>query len=143
MRRQPPENPHDLGEMGSVAESALAGRRILIVEDEYFLADDLKQILSRRSAEVLGPVPTMSEALKLINDSQRIDCAVLDVNLGGKPVFPISAALRERKIPFLFATGYASTQIPAEFDGIPRLEKPFVSSALIAAVEAIIRARAS
>jgi len=104
MRRQPPENPHDLGEMGSVAESAPAGRRILIVEDEYFLADDLKQILSRRSAEVLGPVPTMSEALKLINDSQRIDCAVLDVNLGGKSVFPISAALKERNIPFLFAT---------------------------------------
>ena len=125
--------------MGSVAKSALAGRRILIVEDEFFLADDLTRILNQRSAEVLGPVPTMAEALKVINDSERIDCAVLDVNLGGKFVFPISVALRERNIPFLFATGYASTQIPAEFDGVPRLEKPFVSSALVAALEAIIQ----
>jgi DNA-binding response OmpR family regulator len=127
--------------MGSLATSALAGRRILIVEDEYFLADDLKQILNQRSAVVLGPVPTMAEAV--INDCQQIDCAVLDVNLGGKSVFPISAALMERHIPFLFATGYASAQIPAEFDGVPRLEKPFVSSALVAALEAIIRAPAS
>ena len=126
--------------MGSLAKSALSGRRILIVEDEFFLADDLTRILNQRSAEVLGPVPTMAEALKVINDSERIDCAVLDVNLGGKFVFPISAALRDRNIPFLFATGYASTQIPAEFDGVPRLEKPFVSSALVAALEAIIQA---
>jgi DNA-binding response OmpR family regulator len=140
MRRRPHWNPRDLSE---IATSALAGRRILIVEDEYFLADDLKQILNQRSAEVLGPVPTMAEALKVINDCQQIDCAVLDVNLGGKSVFPISAALMERNIPFLFATGYASAQIPAQFDGVPRLEKPFVSSALVAALEAIIRAPAS
>src|SRR5262245_55289924 len=126
--------------MGSLVKSALSGRRILIVEDEFFLADDLTRILNQRSAEVLGPVPTMTEALKVINESERIDCAVLDVNLGGKFVFPISAALRDRNIPFLFATGYASTQIPAEFDGVPRLEKPFVSSALVAALEAIIQA---
>jgi DNA-binding response OmpR family regulator len=124
--------------MKSTTQSALAGRRILIVEDEYFLADDLKQMLDAQSAEVLGPVPTMAEALRAINDSQRIDCAVLDVNLGGKSVFPISAALMERNIPFLFTTGYGRAQIPAQFDGIPRLEKPFVSSALIAALEAII-----
>jgi DNA-binding response OmpR family regulator len=129
--------------MGSLTKGTLAGRRILVVEDEYFLADDVKQILSQRNAEVLGPVPTMSEALKVINDCQQIDCAVLDVNLDGKSVFPISAALKERNIPFLFATGYASTQIPAEFDGIPRLEKPFVSSALVAALEAIIQPPAS
>jgi DNA-binding NtrC family response regulator len=124
--------------MTSTAKSALAGRRILIVEDEYFLADDLKQILDAQSAEVLGPVPTMTEALRAINDSQRIDCAVLDVNLGGESVFPISAALMERNIPFLFTTGYGRAQIPAQFDAIPRLEKPFVSSALIAALEAIV-----
>src|SRR5215472_12650255 len=105
----------------STAKSALAGSRILIVEDEYFLADDLKQILTAHSVHVLGPVPTTAEALRAINDNPRIDCAVLDVNLGGKSVFPISAALIERNIPFLFATGYSSAQIPTQFDGIPRL----------------------
>jgi len=118
------------------------GRRVLVVEDEYFLADDLKQILNEQNAEVLGPAPTMIEALKVINDGQPIDCAVLDVNLGGQSVFPISAALTKRDIPFLFATGYGSSHIPDEFSGVPRLEKPFISSALIAALEAIIPVQA-
>jgi DNA-binding NtrC family response regulator len=125
--------------MRSIARTVLAGRRILIVEDEYFLADDLRQILREQSAEVLGPAPTMTEALRVINDSQSIDCAVLDINLRGESVFPISTALIERNIPFLFATGYGSAQIPAQFDGISRLEKPFVSAALVSALEAIIQ----
>jgi two-component SAPR family response regulator len=107
------------------AKTMLAGRRILIVEDEYFLADDLRQILSEQHAEVLGPVPTTVEALALVHNDQPIDCAVLDVNLGGKAVFPISVALMERKIPFLFATGYGDSQIPDQFGKILRLEKPF------------------
>jgi DNA-binding NtrC family response regulator len=128
--------------MRSIARTALAGRRILIVEDEYFLADDLKQILKEQCVEVLGPAPTMTEALRVINCRQPIDCAVLDVNLRGKSAFPISAALMERNIPFLFATGYGSAQIPAQFEGVPRLEKPFASAALISALEAIIQSPA-
>jgi DNA-binding response OmpR family regulator len=136
----PPGKACDESKMRSVAKSALAGRRILIVEDEFFLADDLKQILREQHVHVLGPVPTMSEALRVMNDSDPIDGAVLDVNLGGKPVFPISAALMERNIPFLFTTGYGSAQIPAMFSGAPRLEKPFIPSALISALEAIMPA---
>ena len=131
-----------MSERRLMARGALAGCRILVVEDEYFLADDLKQILNEQSVHVLGPVPTLAEALRIMNESHPIDCAVLDVNLGGKSVFPISTALMERNIPFLFATGYGSGQIPAKFEGIPRLETPFISTALIAALEAIIPAPA-
>jgi len=126
--------------MRPTAKTVLGGRRILIVEDEYFLADDLRQILSEQNVEVLGPVATMAQALAVIHDEQAIDCAVLDVNLGGKAVFPISVALLERKIPFVFATGYGDSQIPDQFSDILRFEKPFVSSALISALEAIIQA---
>jgi CheY-like chemotaxis protein len=134
---------HDESEMRPIVRGVLAGRRILIVEDEYFLADDLKHILIEQSAEVVGPVPTMKEALGVINRDQPIDCAVLDVNLSGSSVFPISAALLERKIPFLFATGYGSLQIPERFSGVVRLEKPFAPSLLVTALEAIIGASAS
>jgi DNA-binding response OmpR family regulator len=130
----------DESEMRPVTGCALAGRTILIVEDEFFLADDLKQILNEQNVHVLGPVPTLTEALRVLSDNHPIDCAVLDVNLGGKSVFPISATLMERNIPFLFATGYGSTRIPAQFSDVPRLEKPFISSVLIAALEAIIPA---
>jgi DNA-binding NtrC family response regulator len=119
-------------------EGILAGRRILIVEDEYFLADDLRQILQEQHAETLGPASTIANALTLINDGGRIDCAVLDLNLHGQVAYPISAALHQRKIPFVFATGYGSAQIPAEFAGVLRLEKPFDSSALVSALESIL-----
>jgi DNA-binding response OmpR family regulator len=118
--------------------SALAGRRILVVEDEFFLADDLRQILHEQNVEVLGPAATVTKALKVIRDEGPIDCAVLDVNLCGEVVYPISAVLGQRKIPFLFATGYGSTQIPAEFANILRLEKPFEPAALLTALETII-----
>ena len=91
-----------------LGEGILAGRRILIVEDEYFLADDLRQILHEHHAETLGPASTIAKALALINAGGRIDCAVLDLNLRGQVAYPISAALHQRKIPFLFATGYGS-----------------------------------
>ena len=64
-------------------QSALAGRRILIVKHKYFLADDLRQILSDQRIEVLGTVATIANALSVIPDAGLIDCAVLDINLGG------------------------------------------------------------
>src|SRR5215469_16414565 len=64
-----------------LGEGILAGRRILIVEDEFFLADDLRQILDEQHAETLGPASTIAKALTLIDAGGRIDCAVLDLNL--------------------------------------------------------------
>jgi DNA-binding response OmpR family regulator len=69
--------------MGWMGKSAFAGRRILIVEDKYFLADDLRQILSDQRIEVLETVATIANALSVIPDAGLIDCAVLDINLGG------------------------------------------------------------
>jgi DNA-binding response OmpR family regulator len=124
--------------MRVLATAELTGRRILVVEDEYFLADDLKQMLLQQNAEVIGPAATIKEALRFVSDCQRIDCAVLDVNLGGRSVFPISEALTTRRIPFLFATGHDSSQIPETFTAIPRLEKPLAASALISALKSIL-----
>jgi CheY-like chemotaxis protein len=121
-----------------LSEGILAGRRILIVEDEYLLADDLRQILHEHHAEILGPAATIAKALTLINAGGQMDCAVLDVNLRGRAAYPISAALHQRHIPFLFATGYGSAQIPKEFADVPRLEKPFDRSTLVSALESIL-----
>ena len=76
--------------MGWMGKSAFAGRRILIVKDKYFLADDLRQILSDQRTKVLGPVATIANALSVISNTGPIDCAVLDINLGGEAAFPIS-----------------------------------------------------
>jgi CheY-like chemotaxis protein len=67
--------------MSSAGLSVLAGRRILVVEDEYFLADDIHHALAQLGAEVVGPVPTLRGALEVLADESRIDAAVLDINL--------------------------------------------------------------
>jgi DNA-binding response OmpR family regulator len=123
-----------------VVREPYAGRRVLIVEDEYFLADDLRQILAELGMEILGPVPTLRDGLRVIETAAHIDCAVLDVNLRDESVFAISAALRDRNIPFLFVTGYGGAQIPVAYRNAPRLEKPLEPDALVAAIGTAIDA---
>ena len=77
--------------MPTAAESTLAGRRVLVVEDEYFLADDIRRILIQERAHVLGPVPTLAHGLSAVRAEAQIDCAVLDIALGGDDVFAICA----------------------------------------------------
>jgi DNA-binding LytR/AlgR family response regulator len=59
---------------------SLTGRRVLIVEDEFFVADDLAQAVAQLGGEIVGPVPTCEEALILLSTAERIDIAVLDIN---------------------------------------------------------------
>ena len=56
---------------------------ILVVEDDYMIADDLRRDLEAAGARVLGPVPSLPEALELLRGADRLDAAVLDVNLHG------------------------------------------------------------
>lgn len=115
-----------------MTEPALDGMRILVVEDEYLLADDLRDALSDAGAQVLGPVPSVEDAQALIAAEPRIDGAVLDINLRGKMVFPVADRLRERGVPFAFATGYDAWALPERFAGAPRVEKPVKGAKVMA-----------
>jgi two-component SAPR family response regulator len=108
----------------SYVPAALFGHKVLLVEDDYFIADEMRRMLSRSGAEVLGPVATVDKALALIAASSEIDAAVLDVNLRDVMVFPVADALEKRGVPFVFATGYEVTAIPARYTHIQRCEKP-------------------
>lgn len=85
--------------------SGLRDRRIHVVEDEYIMAQDLRYELEDAGAEVLGPVPSVTGALTLLAREAPPDAAILDVNLGGEMVYPLADILRQRGIPFMFATG--------------------------------------
>lgn len=98
--------------------------RVLVVEDEYFIADDLAQALAQEGVDVLGPVGDPAEALEIAK-RDRIHSAVLDINLHGELVFDVARALKARGVPFVFATGYAANVIPAGLADAPRWEKPF------------------
>lgn len=122
------------------AQGIIAGRRVLVVEDEYFLADRLARDLCALGAEVVGPVPSVDDALDLVEGGARLDGAVLDINLQGEMVYPVADALRARGVPFVFATGYDRTSIPAPYREVPRCEKP-VDAQRIAAALAALRQR--
>lgn len=98
--------------------------RILVVEDEYFLADELHSALLDAGALVIGPVGTVDQAVSLISSDQRIDGAILDINLGGDWVFPAADELIKRSVPFLFTTGYGASTIPPRFEHVTLCEKP-------------------
>ena len=109
---------------------SLAGRRILLVEDEYFIADDMVGYFESRGADVIGPVASVRGALDLLASTDKLDAAILDVNLLGELAYPVADALLERGVPFIFATGYDGAVIPSRYAGVRRCEKPVAPSYL-------------
>lgn len=115
------------------AGCAKAGGRVLVAEDGYFIAKGLARDLEAMGFSVLGPAPSVAEALALLL-GETPDGAVLDVNLRGEPVFPVADALAARGVPLVFATGYGAEAIPGLYGDAPRLEKPVQAAALVAAL---------
>ena len=121
-------------------DGTLRGRRILVVEDEYFLADELGGALRRAGAALLGPVASVPNALRLLADEPAPDAASLDVNLGGADVYPLADALVARSVPFVFSTGYDRAAIPGRYAHIRRLEKPVEAATVLAALAVLLKA---
>jgi CheY-like chemotaxis protein len=112
------------------------GLRILVVEDEYFIANDMVEVLEGHGAEVVGPSASVSDALELIRKGGPIDGAIVDINLHGELAFPVARELSMCHVPFVFATGNDAGAIPECYQHILRCEKPVdfvkVASALFA-----------
>jgi DNA-binding response OmpR family regulator len=109
----------------------LSALRILIVEDEYYVADDLARALQESGASVVGPVATLAEAERAVAEG-HFDCAVLDMNLRGEMAFPIADRLEAEGIPYICASGYNVASLPERFGNVPRIEKPYDPMELIA-----------
>jgi DNA-binding NarL/FixJ family response regulator len=122
----------------TATKAALAGLSIFVVEDDYYQAVDTRQLLEKAGATVIGPAARPEEALRLI-ESERPDCAVIDLNLGDGPSFAAVYRLEERNIPLLIVSGYDEIALPNDLLGIPRLEKPVEGPALVDALCAIMR----
>jgi CheY-like chemotaxis protein len=88
------------------------------------LSEDVREMLEAEGATVVGPVARLAAAIALAESDSRIDGALLDVNLQGEMVFPLADLLRERNIPFLFATGYDAEAIPPRFAQTKLCDKP-------------------
>ena len=116
---------------------ALKGVRVLVVEDEYFVAILIEEILESAGCVVMGPLPRLLEALDAV-DHEDYDVAVLDVNLAGERIDPVADALSERNVPFLFVTGYGASALPGEYAERPLLHKPFRMAELLGALSRVL-----
>ena len=115
----------------------LCGIRVLVVEDEYLVASLIQDILENAGCIVSGPIPRLREAIDAA-EIETCDAAVLDVNLGGKRVFPVAEVLTRRHIPFIFVTGYGAASLPLEHHGRPTIRKPFRNEELVNAVSGLL-----
>lgn len=111
------------GALDMTGEPDLGGRRVLVVEDDYYLATDAARALAGAGAEVLGPYATEAQAREELQQ-QRPDAVLLDINLGLGPTFKLAETLKDQSVPFVFVTGYDQDVVPAEFADVGRLEKP-------------------
>ncbi len=109
---------------------------LLIVEDEWLIADDIERMLLILGYDIVGPTPRSDDALALIA-RETPDFAVLDISLDGHYSFPVAQELTRRKIPFLFLSGYARNDIPVAFRTAPLLQKPMSLEALNATLSAL------
>ena len=101
--------------------TALAGRRILVVEDEPIVAMCLEDMLDELGCVTIGPASRLADGLSLAR-GEALDAAILDINLAGERSNAIAEALHARGIPFAFASGYGAA--PEGF-GAPMIEKPY------------------
>jgi DNA-binding response OmpR family regulator len=121
-----------------MTDRELAGRFILVAEDEFHIAMEIERALVQAAAVVLGPASTLAKTLNLIDSTAHIDGAILDINLRGEMIFPAADRLAQRHVPFVISTGYDASIIPARFNGNPRCEKPIRADVLRSVLTSLI-----
>jgi CheY-like chemotaxis protein len=112
----------------------LSGLRVLVVEDSYVIACNVRQMLLDLGCSVLGPVSSVRAAMQLL-DRGGCNAAILDINLGVETSAPIAARLEQDQTPFILVSGYASPTLPeGSFNTHRRLHKPITLDTLRDAV---------
>lgn len=115
----------------------LSALKVLVVEDEALVSMLVEDMLTDLGCTIVGPAAEIEEALKLAT-SADIDAALLDVNLGGRPIFPVADALRARGVPYAFASGYGEAGISEDHKGASVLQKPFREADLRRVLEGLV-----
>lgn len=121
---------------------SIAGKRILLAEDYYGLAQQLCLILESHEATVIGPKASLESAMRAAQ-GESIDAAVIDINLKNKMAYPLFEHLHSNGTPFVITSGYDEHTVPAEYAGAPRLMKPFDEDQLLAAINTAMAAQAT
>lgn len=120
-------------------QKPLRNLRALVMEDEYFVADDLRQVLLRRGADVVQLCGSVQEAIAHIG-TEYFNFALLDINMRGEMNFRVADECLQRRVPFAFVSGYDKTFIPPRFHDVPNWGKPYDERQIVAYIEVCWRA---
>jgi len=123
-------------------EARLPGLRVMLVEDESLVAELIVDVLETAGCMVVGPYARLEAAVRAAAD-EGIDVALLDLDLAGSRSYPVAAALRARRVPFLFLTGYGQGALVPEYAGCQTLSKPFKPPQLIEQLARVVAEAAS
>jgi DNA-binding response OmpR family regulator len=115
----------------------LQGCRVLVVEDDFFVAHDLLEALDAAGAAVIGPAASVAEALDLATRGRRPDLALLDLNLRNETAHPLLAILRRDGVPCLLLTGDGRAAGDARLHGVPLMQKPALAEVVLARLQAV------
>src|SRR6266849_6598952 len=114
-----------------------AGRRVLVVEDEFLVLLATIDLLESIGCEIVGPAPRLAAAVQLAQ-SEALDAAVLDIDIAGEMIWPAAEELQRRGVPFLFLSAYSPLiAFPPVFASAPRLDKPLERNRLLRHLSAI------
>lgn len=120
--------------VGRSAVGTLGGLRVFVLEDEVLVLANLEDILEDLGCRVVGPALRLEQAEEAFAEAARADAAILDVNIAGEPSLPLAERLREAGVPVIFATGYGAAGVPAEWSGVPVMQKPYSRGDVAAAL---------
>lgn len=108
-------------------DTDLKGLNVLVVEDETLVLFNLEDTLTELGCIIVGPAMRLPQAEELAATAPEVDVAILDVNLGGAPVFPVADRLVARGVRIVFATGYGREGLPEPWREHPVLMKPYTA----------------
>ena len=113
-------------------------QRVLLVEDEPAIIELITEMLEDLSFKVAATASRLEDAVALAREID-VDLAILDVRLQGQQSEPVARILQSRDIPFIFATGYRTSEIDQEFQAVPALPKPFQTADLARAIRSALK----
>jgi len=103
---------------------AIAGRRVLVVEEGSMVRMLLADMLGEFGCAIAGETGSLRQAMTLASDAD-FDVAILDVMVNGMMIYPVADVVRGRGLPFVLATGLAASALPERYRNRPSLKKPF------------------
>ena len=118
---------------------SVAGPRVLVVEDQFWIAEMIAGILKNAGYEVVGPANTVQSCLTLIEE-RTIDVAILDINLGAEMSYVAADALIAQGVPIIFVTGYQYHDLPQQYHAVPLMAKPTTPRRLLHAIARLLDA---